>query len=83
MFTATGSVKLLDFGIAAHARSEEDLETHTGAPAAIVGTVGYMSPEQAEGGQIDFRSDQFSLGSILYKRPRVSVCSGVQVRRRR
>jgi predicted ATPase/serine/threonine protein kinase len=67
MFTATGSVKLLDFGIAAHARSEEDLETHTGAPAAIVGTVSYMSPEQAGGGQIDFRSDQFSLGSILYE----------------
>jgi len=67
MLTTAGNLKLLDFGIAAHARPDADLETEAGAPDAVVGTVSYMSPEQAEGGPIDFRSDQFSLGSILYE----------------
>jgi predicted ATPase len=67
MLTRAWNVKLLDFGIAAHARPDADLETHGGGLAAIVGTVSYMSPEQAAGEPIDFRSDQFSLGSILYE----------------
>jgi Tol biopolymer transport system component len=72
--TPEGQVKILDFGIA-------KVMTPPGAPAAaagptlagatgpgvMVGTVGYMSPEQALGDAVDFRSDQFALGAILYE----------------
>ena len=68
MLSATGDVKILDFGIAAHeqpgsAHVVVDAIRHAG----IFGTVSYMSPEQAAGEAIDFRSDQFSLGTMLYE----------------
>ena len=73
MVTKDGYVKILDFGLAKLiAPAEEDADTvHWEMPATnpgtIVGTVGYMSPEQAHGRPLDFRSDQFSLGAILYE----------------
>src|SRR5262245_21605094 len=65
-------VKILDFGLAKlvlpvlEQVSAMPTAAHTEA-GAILGTVGYMSPEQASGQEIDFHSDQFSLGTILYE----------------
>ena len=63
MITRAGKVKVLDFGLAK--QQESDL-TPT-ASGAILGTAGYMSPEQAEGGHGDARSDIFSFGAVLYE----------------
>jgi ABC-type branched-subunit amino acid transport system substrate-binding protein len=61
--SATGRVKLLDFGLARPAEEVGKL-TKVGM---VVGTPAYMSPEQAEGKKLDFRSDLFSLGCVLYE----------------
>src|SRR5262249_43831068 len=63
--TQDGRVKILDFGLAKHTRS--DAEERDTLPGAILGTVGYMSPEQVRGEPVDPRSDLFSFGAILYE----------------
>ncbi len=61
-----GHVSIMDFGIAKLLGSESRLTqlTQTGMP---IGTVGYMSPEQVEGGDVDRRSDIFSFGVLVYE----------------
>ena len=70
MVTADGRVKVLDFGIAERMQTQETpaLEPNLPAiPGSVTGTPGYMSPEQARGEKLDFRSDQFSFGAVLYE----------------
>ena len=71
MVSGEGAAKVLDFGLAklrgANHAPDSDATTSITEHGTIMGTVGYMSPEQATGGEVDFRSDQFSFGSVLYE----------------
>ena len=73
MIRADGYVKILDFGLAKLTEpqiAESDLETPTllqSNPGLVMGTVQYMSPEQARGKKVDGRTDIWSLGVVLYE----------------
>ena len=74
--TSDGQVKILDFGLATRAKSKLTAEELADAPTAtyahttagtMLGTIGYMSPEQVKGEKVNATSDIFSLGCVLYE----------------
>ncbi len=75
--TQRGQVKVLDFGLAKLTRPEMEMTTvgatqdspapQLTSPGATVGTIAYMSPEQARGEELDARTDLFSLGVVIYQ----------------
>src|SRR5437660_1342572 len=64
LISSNGQVKVTDFGIARAASNAQEALTQTGA---VMGTATYFSPEQAQGRTIDFRSDVYALGIVLYE----------------
>jgi serine/threonine protein kinase len=74
MITPEGRLKILDFGLAKLVRApltdlegRETLSRHGTEVGMLLGTLEYMSPEQAKGGPLDHRTDQFSVGLILHE----------------
>src|SRR5262249_12964714 len=75
MVASSGYAKVLDFGLAKLRPDLVDQEGMTTAatvgaasgPGVLLGTVGYMSPEQVEGRSVDHRSDVFSFGCVVYE----------------
>ena len=76
MVSADGFAKVLDFGLAKLTEKRDAGSDMTSAPTrmadatqsgVVVGTAGYMSPEQVQGKEVDFRSDIFSFGCLLYE----------------
>ena len=65
LMTKEGRVKVLDFGIARLREGmSRDVKTHTGT---TLGTVAYMAPEQAKGGEIDARADIYAMGATMFR----------------
>ncbi|MBI1876251.1 MAG: serine/threonine protein kinase [Acidobacteria bacterium] len=74
MIGPDGRAKILDFGLAKltsphpiGSLSEASTMASETLPGTLLGTVGYMSPEQASGRAVDFRADQFAFGAVLYE----------------
>jgi serine/threonine protein kinase len=68
---ADGQVKILDFGLARQAALADITETRTADamtdPGTVMGTIGYMAPEQVRGENVDARCDLFAFGAVLYE----------------